>query len=80
MDRRVSSESGTTLGGIHLELDTLVEVPTIAVHYNAEYWPDPWKFDPSRFLPENRDQIVPYSFIPFGLGNRNWQVRIEKNI
>lgn len=71
MDRRVSSESGTTLGGIHLELDTLVEVPTIAVHYNAEYWPDPWKFDPSRFLPENRDQIVPYSFIPFGLGNRN---------
>lgn len=24
-----------------------------------------------RFLPENRDGIVPYSFMPFGIGPRN---------
>ncbi|KAL7601844.1 hypothetical protein Lser_V15G20930 [Lactuca serriola] len=35
-------------------------------HYNEEYFPDPMRFDPSRFA----DPVQAYSFIPFGGGPR----------
>lgn len=36
-----------------------------------QYFPDPKKFDPERFSPENRDKIVPYTYQPFGIGPHN---------
>ncbi|CAI9111744.1 OLC1v1012052C1 [Oldenlandia corymbosa var. corymbosa] len=38
-----------------------------ATHWNPEYFPDPEKFDPSRF---EGDGPAPYTFIPFGGGGR----------
>ena len=35
------------------------------------FWKDPWKFDPERFAPENRDKIVEMTYMPFGEGPRN---------
>lgn len=43
----------------------------MAVHYNPEYYPEPHKFNPDRFLPENKHNLVPYTYLPFGLGSRN---------
>uniref|UniRef100_A0A6G1S5N6 Cytochrome P450 3A25 n=1 Tax=Aceria tosichella TaxID=561515 RepID=A0A6G1S5N6_9ACAR len=40
------------------------------VHRDPDYWPEPNKFDLTRFLPENRDKIKPGSYLPFGLGSR----------
>lgn len=37
-------------------------------HMNEGIFPDPSKFDPSRF--ENQASMPPYSFIPFGGGPR----------
>ncbi|WCJ30548.1 cytochrome P450 family 716 subfamily A polypeptide 1 [Euphorbia peplus] len=37
-----------------------------ATHKSAEYFPEPEKFDPSRF--EGNKKIVPYSYVPFGGG------------
>ena len=41
------------------------------IHHNEEYYPSPEKFKPERFLPENRDQIKPFTYLPFGSGPRN---------
>lgn len=41
------------------------------IHFPLQFWPNPDRFDPERFSPENKDNIVPFSFIPFGAGPRN---------
>ncbi|CAG0881029.1 unnamed protein product [Cyprideis torosa] len=43
-----------------------------SIHMNPKYWPNPRKFDPTRFLDENgktKTSRIP-GFLPFGLGKR----------
>ncbi|CAG2167186.1 unnamed protein product, partial [Oppiella nova] len=57
--------------GIVIPKGQHIEIPVYAVHHNPEYYPNPEKFDPDRFMPENRDKIKPYTYLPFGAGPRN---------
>lgn len=50
---------------------TLMMVPIIGFHYDPQYFPNPEKFDPERFNDDNKKNIVPYSYLPFGIGPRN---------
>lgn len=45
-------------------------VNAYAIHHNHKYFPNPMKFDPDRFLGENKKKIIPNTYLPFGLGPR----------
>ncbi|CAH0394804.1 unnamed protein product [Bemisia tabaci] len=45
-------------------------VSIYALHHDPKYFPEPEKFKPERFIGENKDNIVPGSYLPFGDGPR----------
>lgn len=46
-------------------------IPNYAIHLDPLYFPDPERFDPERFSDENKGNIVPGTYMPFGTGPRN---------
>ncbi|CAH0667045.1 unnamed protein product [Chilo suppressalis] len=48
-----------------------LQIPNWAIHRDPKYFPNPTKFDPERFSEENKHNIQPFSYMPFGLGPRN---------
>ena len=48
-----------------------VSFPIFLLHRNPEYWPNPDKFDPERFNPNNKHSYPMFAFLPFGEGPRN---------
>ncbi|XP_057379555.1 cytochrome P450 3A11-like [Daphnia carinata] len=57
--------------GVYIKKGMLVTVPTYALHYDPDYYPDPFKFNPDRWSPENKSNLNPYAYMPFGRGPRN---------
>lgn len=37
---------------------------------DPNYFPNPKKFDPERFSDENKTSIDPFTYLPFGAGQR----------
>lgn len=60
----------TTIGDHRVPRTSIVMVNTIGMHHRADLWPDPYRFDPERFLGEREKQLPRGAYLPFGAGAR----------
>lgn len=74
LDRRcnqrtiIENNDGTK---VELQPGDGVFFPITCIHFDPQYYPEPEKFIPERFSHENRENIKPFSYLPFGVGPRN---------
>jgi cytochrome P450 len=66
LGRRAASD--TELGGHAVPAGALVLVVPWATHRDARFWPEPERFDPTRFVGEHRRP--PFAYVPFSRGGR----------
>ncbi|XP_060567337.1 steroid 17-alpha-hydroxylase/17,20 lyase-like [Ruditapes philippinarum] len=65
----------TSVGGKRIPKNTTVYINLWALHHDENFWSDPWKFDPHRFL-DSEGHLVPTHhenrrrFMVFGAGRR----------
>jgi cytochrome P450 len=59
-----------TLGGMAVPAEIGVQYSSWATHHLPQLYPDPFRFDPDRFLPEREAQLPRGAYIPFGGGSR----------
>ncbi|XP_012230909.2 cytochrome P450 9e2-like [Linepithema humile] len=55
---------------VTVKSNDVMMIPVYGLHHDPKYFPSPQKFDPERFSDENKDNIFPYTYLPFGHGPR----------
>jgi cytochrome P450 len=58
------------LGEFFLPAKTTVLMSQFITHRDARFFPDPLRFDPERFTPENKARRAKLTYFPFGAGVR----------
>jgi cytochrome P450 len=58
------------LGGYEIPAGATLILPIIAIQRDAQFFPEPMQFDPSRWTPEFEEQLPRFAFFPFGGGPR----------
>lgn len=71
LTRRNTVEYTFPNSNVTIDRDTFIIVPVYAIHHDAEFYPDPEKFDPERFTAEAVKARPHETFLPFGTGPRN---------
>ena len=70
MPTRECTQTCAVTDDIIIEKGTDVVFPIFTLHRDPTYWPDPDKFDPERFNPNNEQSYPTFAYIPFGEGPR----------
>jgi cytochrome P450 len=68
VERRALADD--VIGGYHIPAGSTVAFSPYVTHRHPDFWPNPEGFDPDRFGPEQSARRAPYSYIPFGGGQR----------
>jgi len=55
---------------IFIPKGSLIGLDINTIHHSPKYWEDPYKFNPSRFSPENKKGKHKFQYLPFSLGPR----------
>lgn len=66
---RVALED-TSIGRFRVKRGAMIMISPWTTHRNVSFWAQPNHFDPDRFMPEREGDIVPGTFLPFGMGPR----------
>jgi cytochrome P450 len=59
-----------TLAGVRVPAEIGVQYSSWATHHLESLYPEPFRFDPDRFLPEREAALPRGAYIPFGGGSR----------
>ncbi len=62
--------SDCLIDGYLIKKNAAIIISPYLLHRKAEFFPDPEKFDPDRFSPENEKMIPRHAYLPFGGGAR----------
>jgi cytochrome P450 len=57
-------------GGYRIRAGTVVLTSPWVTHRDPRWWPEPERFDPDRWTPENEARLPRYAYFPFGGGPR----------
>lgn len=68
---RTLKEDLVTSVNFKIPKGTIVAIHIFDVHRDPKTYPNPEKYDPDRFLPENVQARHPYAYIPFSAGPRS---------
>ncbi|XP_037070254.1 cytochrome P450 3A19-like [Pollicipes pollicipes] len=69
---RMATKDYTLPGtNVHLPKGMVVQMSVFSIHRDPDHYPDPLRFDPDRFLPEEKEKRHPCVYLPFGSGPRN---------
>ncbi len=58
------------VGGVEVPAGTELVVSPLILHHQPDHFPEPERFDPTRFEPEREQQIPRLAYLPFGAGPR----------
>jgi cytochrome P450 family 6 len=56
---------------LKIEEGSSVMMPIVGLHHDPNYFPDPETFNPDRFNEDNKHNIQPFTYMPFGSGPRH---------
>jgi cytochrome P450 len=59
-----------TLAGYHVPRGRLMLFNIAGMHHRADYFPEPYRFDPDRFTPDREKALPRQAYMPFGAGPR----------
>jgi retinoid hydroxylase len=59
-----------TLAGVPVPAEVGVQYSSWATHHLPQLYPDPFRFEPDRFLPEREAALPRGAYVPFGGGSR----------